>query len=148
MAYWDTSALVKVYIDEPDSRRYREILQTGNQELHTSTLSLAELYKTFWAKSINGALVSRGPDVLIQRISEAAQRGDIRLIPYDRALLPQFQAVTATCYSQPRPLRLRSADGIHLASARLAAAIDLVCADKRMRAAAAILGFHLLPETI
>jgi predicted nucleic acid-binding protein len=148
MAYWDTSALVKLYVDESDSPRYRQILQGSNEQLQTSMLTLAELYKAFWAKSANGALSSEGPDALMQKISESVERGRIRLVAYDRQLLAQFQTTIASCYSRPKPLRLRSADGIHLASARSAAAVELVCADKRMRAAAVLLGFRLLPPNL
>lgn len=148
MAYWDTSALVKLYVSEADSRRFQQILQEGDEQIHTSILSLAELYRTFWAKSVDRGLASQGPDALMRKISEATERGRIRLVGYDRQLLVQFQGIIASCYSRQEPLRLRSADGIHLASARSVAAVDLVCADKRMRAAAGILGFSLIPARL
>jgi hypothetical protein len=81
-------------------------------------------------------------------ISGAVENGRMRLISYDRQLLGHFRAIITTCYSRPQPLRLRSAHGIHLASARSVAAVELVCADKRMRAAAKSLGFRLLPRTL
>lgn len=147
MAYWDTSALVKLYVDEPDSLRYRETLRANQEQLQTSMLTLAELYNTFWAKVAGGTLSREGPDALIQKIWEAVQIGRIRLVPYDRQLIASFQTIIATCYTRPEPLRLRSADGIHLASARSIAALELVCADHRMRVAAELLGFRLLPVT-
>lgn len=148
MAYWDTSALVKLYVDEPDSRRYWQILRQSLDPLHTSILTLAELYKVFWAKKVDHGLSSQGPDVLIQEILGAVERGHIRLISCDRQLLIQLHPIISNCYSRPRPIRLRSADGIHLASARSVAAAELVCADKRMRTAAESLGFTLLPATL
>jgi predicted nucleic acid-binding protein len=148
MAYWDTSALVKLYVEEPDSQRYRQILRQSFDPPHTSILTLTELYKVFWAKKVDHGLSSQGPDALIQEISEAVERGHIRLISCDRQLLIQFHPIISNCYSRPRPMRLRSADGIHLASARSVAAAELVCADKRMRAAAESLGFTLLPATL
>jgi predicted nucleic acid-binding protein len=148
MAYWDTSALAKLYVDEPDSPRYRQILRESLEPLQTSILSLAELYKVFWSKALAHGLSYEGPDVLIQMISEAVENGRMRLISYDRQLLGHFRALIATSYFRPQPLRLRSADGIHLASARSVAAAELVCADKRMRAAAESLGFRLLPRTL
>jgi predicted nucleic acid-binding protein len=148
MAYWDTSALVKLYVDEPDSLRYRQILRQSFEPLHTSMLTLAELYKVLWAKSVDGGLSSEGPDTLIQKIFEVVEKGHIHLVTYDRKLLVHFQPIIANCYSRSKPLRLRSADGVHLASARSIAAAELVCADKRMRAAAESLGFRLLPRTL
>jgi predicted nucleic acid-binding protein len=148
MAYWDTSALAKLYIHEPDSPRYGQILRESLEPLQTSILSLAELYKVFWSKALAHGLSYEGPDVLVQMISEAVEKGRLHLISYDRHLLGHFGPIIATCYSRPHPLRLRSADGIHLASARSVAAAEVVCADQRMRAAAESLGFSLLPRTI
>ena len=148
MAYWDTSALVKLYVDEPDSTQYRQILRESLEPPHTSVLSLAELYRVFWSKAVSHGLSYDGPDALVQTISEAVEQGRMRLINYDRQLLGHFRPVIAICYSRPQPLRLRSADGIHLASARCVAAAEVVCADKRMREAAESLGFRLLPRRI
>lgn len=148
MAYWDTSALVKLYVDEPDSSRYRQILRQRLEPVHTSMLTLAELYKTFWSKSLVGGLAPDGPEGLMKKIADAIERGHIHLVSYDRQLLVHFHPVIANCYSRTKPLRLRSADGIHLASARSIAAAELVCADKRMRAAAEALGFGLLPRRL
>ena len=148
MAYWDTSALVKLYVDESDSLRYRQILSESNEDVHTSILTLAELYKTFWEKSVDRVLSAAGPDALMQRISEEAEMGRIQFVACDRQLLVHFHKVIGNCYSRPEPVRIRSADGIHLASARSISAGEIVCADKRMRAAAGLLGFGLLPPTL
>lgn len=80
MAYWDTSALVKLYVDEPDSPQYRQILRESLEPLHTSILSLAELYKVFWSKAVAHGLSHGGPDALLQMISEAVEKGHMRLI--------------------------------------------------------------------
>jgi predicted nucleic acid-binding protein len=148
MAYWDTSALVKLYVSEADSPRYRQILRESAEALHTSILTLTELYKAFWSKSLARGLSSEAADALIQEISEAVDKERIRLVSCDQQLLVHVQPVIAHCYSRRKPLRLRSADGIHLASARSIAATELVCADKQMRAAAEFLGFALLPSTL
>jgi predicted nucleic acid-binding protein len=148
MAYWDTSALVKLYVDESDSARYEQILKESVDELHTSIVTLAELYRALWAKSLDRGLSSIAPDALMEKITESAEIGRIRFVSYDPHLLVHFRKVIGNCYSRPEPVRLRSADGIHLASARSVAAVEIVCADKRMRAAASILGFGLLPPTL
>ena len=148
MAYWDTSALVKLYVDEPDSPRYRQILRQSFEPLHTSILTLAEASKVFWAKLADRGLAPEGPEALIRKVSEAVEKAHIRLIACDRQLLIHFHPIIANCYSRPKPLRLRSADGIHLACARSVAAAEIVCADRRMRAAAESLGFSLLPATL
>ncbi len=87
MAYWDTSALAKLYIHEPDSPRYGQILRESLEPLQTSILSLAEIYKVFWSKALAHGLSYEGPDVLVQMISEAVEKGRLHLISYDRHLL-------------------------------------------------------------
>lgn len=51
----------------------------------------------------------------------------------------------AKCYRRTPPLRIRTLDALHLASARADNQIELVAADNRMRDAAKLLGLALFP---
>lgn len=50
-----------------------------------------------------------------------------------------------SCYRQTPPIPLRTLDALHLASARVVGETELVATDKRVRDAAKLLGFTLLP---
>jgi len=76
--------------------------------------------------------------------SDAAS-GVLRLQPDTDDLEREFGTVLESCYSQTRPVFIRTNDALHLAAARVAGEAEFVTADGRQRAAAQLLGFKLLP---
>jgi predicted nucleic acid-binding protein len=57
----------------------------------------------------------------------------------------EFGAVLEVCFSQTLPTFIRTNDGLHLASAKVAGEREFITADMRQRAAAMLMGFTVLP---
>jgi len=50
MAFWDTSALLKLYVRERDSDRFHHLIQTLPEKTAISQFTLAEMHRALWAK--------------------------------------------------------------------------------------------------
>ena len=145
MRYWDTSVLAKLYLTEADSDYYRSIIAQPGEVIYTSTLSGQELWKTLSAKRADGLIQPGGERALYEKFIEQIVAGLIVLAPLGAEVERQFQSVIQTCYNLPTPIRVRTLDALHLASAQVMAAREIVCADTRMRTAAMALGIPVYP---
>lgn len=132
----DASAVVKRYADEPGSELARE-----HAEAIVSALSQVEVTSALWRKHRLGELevVEVAASVQALRMEWAA----LTVVPVGNEVLGRAARVVAR-----HPLR--AGDAIQLASAVLAREADpecdtMLCFDDRLRDAAAIEGFALLP---
>ncbi|MHB1510701.1 MAG: type II toxin-antitoxin system VapC family toxin [Acidimicrobiales bacterium] len=119
--YLDSSAIVKLAVEEPESKLLRSYLR-GRKPLVSSALARTEVLRALLLEG--GAAVARGSDVL-RRIDLI--RINDRVLSAAGVLLPPG---------------LRSLDAIHLASAQLLGSDlgQLVTYDQRMLAGARELG--------
>jgi len=128
--YADTSALVKLVRDEPESGALRSYL--SDADLVCCDLALTEL-----PRAIQRA-AALSPDLLpvASLLSRAEELLDsLALIPLDRDLL-----VAAGSLDEPA---LRALDAIHVAAASLVAPLDgFVSYDERQAAAARLAGLR------
>jgi predicted nucleic acid-binding protein len=127
--YADSSALVKLIADEPESRALRRFVRDA--DLVTCDLVITEL-----PRAIRRA-VARNPklpgDVLLRRIDDLLD--SIGLLPLDRGLL-----LAAGALAEPA---LRSLDAIHVAAAISVFPHDgVVSYDERQSAAARLAGIR------
>lgn len=138
MRYFDTSALVKQYLQEAGSKIVLELLRTG-EKVYTASLTYAETHAAFGRRTREGRLnrdTSR----------RLALRFDKDWESYDVVILSEtvLRLARQLLYRHP----LRSADAIHLASALLLARTSptprwaFVCADSRLCEAAEAQGFE------
>ena len=67
------------------------------------------------------------------------------LVPDSVVVLSEFEQVVERCCANTPPIFIRTLDALHIASARAVGETEIVAADKRMRAAAVLLGFQLFP---
>ena len=137
-AYFDTSALVKRYIDEAGRREVLQLLR--RHDCVTSVLMPVELRSALRRRVSEGALdAARVPEIL-KRV--AADRAYWTLVEIASDVLASAETLVAT---QP----LRTLDAIHVASAQLVAArlsapeLQFVSADTRQTEAAAALGMTI-----
>jgi predicted nucleic acid-binding protein len=136
--YFDTSALVKQYLQEAGSKTVLELLKTGDK-VYTASLTYAETHAAFSRRTREGRLTRETTRRLALRFDRDWESYDIVLMSDDVLTLAR-----QLLYRHP----LRSADAIQLASALLLARTAptdrwaFVCADRRLCDAAEAEGFH------
>ena len=134
-AYFDTSALVKRYVNEPGRREVLQLLR--RHELVTSAILPVEVRSAVRRRASEGTLdAARVPEVLRRM---ATDRAYWTLVDVGREVLAAAEALIAT-----HPLR--TLDAIHVASAQLFRSrvmmpeFIFVSADERQAAAAGAVG--------
>jgi predicted nucleic acid-binding protein len=136
--YFDTSALVKQYLQEAGSKTVLELLKTGDK-VYTASLTYAETHAAFSRRTREGRLTRETTRKLAQRFDKDWESYDIVIMSDDVLRLARH-----ILYGYP----LRSADAIHLASALLLARTtpadrwSFICADGRLCDAAEAEGFQ------
>jgi uncharacterized protein len=136
--YYDTSALVKQYLQEAGSKLVLELLKSG-EKVYTASLTYAEGHAAFSRRTREGRLTRQTARRLALRFDKDWESYDV-VIPGKDVLRLARQML----YRHP----LRSTDAIHLASALLLARTSptarwsFVCADGRLCDAAKAEGFQ------
>jgi predicted nucleic acid-binding protein len=146
MAFWDTSALVKLYVRERDSDRFREMVRTSASVPLISQLSLSEMHRALWAKEFARAIPENRAEPTFRKFRCDIEARSIEIIPFGRDVQDEFDRIVPLCYRAMPVVPLRALDGLLLASALMARTRELVSTDSRMRAAGALLRLRVLPE--
>ena len=127
--YADSSALVKLVFDEPESAALRAFV--AGADLVSCDLALTEVPRAIRRAAANEPLLS--PDVALSRAGELLDA--IGLLPLDRPVL-----VAAGAIGEPA---LRALDAIHIAAALDLSPIDaFVSYDERQAAVARLAGLR------
>lgn len=145
MSYWDTSTLVKLYANEPDSAVFENHALNVSAKAVTSRIALYEARATFQRKEAEGILQTGCAHQLYNQLAQDVAAGEVRLVELGADVEREYGQVLAACYRHTPPIPLRTLDALHLASARVAGETELVATDKRLRTAAKLLGFSLFP---
>jgi predicted nucleic acid-binding protein len=132
---FDTSAFIKLLVEEPGSAECREIYTAASQ-IAASRLLLAETESALQRRFREGGLTS--PQLLETQKSAHRLIASFYLLSVD-AVLPLSQRLLQT--SGP----LRTLDAIHIATAQTLAA-PLVAFDRQLKAAAERCGQAVLPN--
>jgi predicted nucleic acid-binding protein len=129
--YADTSALVKLVREEPESKALRAFL--ADADLVSSDLILTELPRAVWRAVADDRSLPR--ELLVERAGAVVEA--IGLRPVDRPLL-----AAAGALGEPA---LRALDAIHVASALDLHPVDaFVTYDERQAAAARLAGMRTM----
>jgi predicted nucleic acid-binding protein len=145
MDYWDSSALAKLYVPEPDSVRFVLQLSVGGSFM-TSELARWELFRVLARKEKEGALPAGATGRTFAAFLSAAGLGEIVLRTMDDSVEARFRSLVLELIRRPQPVLIRTFDGIHLATASLWKATTFVASDHGLRRAAAAAGFALFPS--
>ena len=144
MSYWDTSALSKLYLPEPDSAVFAQRAAV-DPAIVTTKLALYEMRRVAFRKESEGFIQAGTAESVLAQVNQDVTTGQIRAVEMDARVEAEFNVTIATCYRRTPPLPIRTLDALHLASARADNQIEVVAADKRMRDAAKLLGLSLFP---
>lgn len=133
--YLDTSVLVKRYVAEPDSDEVDDVVVGFT--LVSSELAVAELWSALLAKERAGAIDSHVRETAWGAFLSDVDEGVLRLIPLDGLVIREANAVMLRVHPE---VPLRTLDAVHLASFAAVITGPLFTRDKRMLAAARLLG--------
>lgn len=134
--YLDTSVLVKRYVAEPDSDQVDEVVVGFT--LVSSELALGEVWSALLAKERNKALTPAARELAWNAFLGDIDEGVLRLIPLDGVMIREANEIMLRVHPQ---VPLRTLDAIHLATYGSVITGPLFTKDKRMLAAAKLLGF-------
>jgi predicted nucleic acid-binding protein len=144
MHYWDTSALVKLYVSEPDSPLFAAH-SNSTGALLCCELARWELFRVLVRKEAQGMISSGATHIVYSKFLSDISAGEIKLIAMDQNLELRFQQVVSRLHSLNPPLMVRTFDGIHVATADLHSATEFVATDANLRKCAAEIGLKLFP---
>lgn len=144
MSYWDSSALVKLYVQELDSVDFRALAAKASR-VTTGSLTRHEVRTVLRRREAEGVLPSGEAAELYSELNADIAAADIVLQPETVDIEREFGVVLDKCFSQTPPIFIRTNDALHLASAKVAGELEFITGDVRQRAAALLMGFTVLP---
>ena len=145
MSYWDTSSLAKLFVAESDSPVFRGCAAERFGEMKTLEFTRLELWSVLRRKEAEEILQHGEAKKLLGDFDEGVNGGSYLLIRDSAVLRLEFEEVIDRCLAQQPPVFIRTLDALHLAAATVAGEKEFVATDRRLRTAAALLGFVLFP---
>jgi len=139
--YVDTSALLKLYFREPQSKATNDLLQ-GRSDVVISQLAVTEMVSALARRCREGALAFEEAADVQQAVLLHIEKGIFRCIDVQ----PETHRDAERLLLETRTVPLRAADALHLALAQGARVKSLVTFDHRTAEASRIVGFDTLPR--
>jgi predicted nucleic acid-binding protein len=143
--YWDTSALLKLYVPEDDSGYFLDLVVASDQPIVSSAIAAVELLCAVYRKESVGDLKSGGALAAYRRFLGDCRTGRIVLVPYGDQVSTAAEGIVRLAFRRAQPVMVRSLDAIHVASAVTARARVMVATDARLRRVAAMARLKLAP---
>ena len=138
--YCDTSALLKLYLPEPGSDEFNQVVE-GRDDVLVPDLAVTEITSALARRLHQGSLaretVRRLQNAILARVDE----GVYHRVELTRDVHRQAEHLLVTLAETP----LRAADALHLALATSARARSLASFDARLTAAARAVGLAVYP---
>lgn len=136
--YLDTSVFVKLYTHEPDSAECERV--AAGHRLISSELLYAELWAALLAKERGGKLTPEARQRVWERFEGHLLDEFVELLDLNGSLVREAAEMMAKVHPQ---VPLRTLDALHLATCASLGADPLFTNDRRMIAAARMLGLPL-----
>ena len=137
--YLDTSALVKIYVPEPESASLDRSL-AGRRDLLVSDLALTEVASAIARRQREGALPDSVGARIYRRLLSDVEEGLFLRLSADQQTHRDAERVLMTSR-----VALRTLDALHLSLAIQGLAAAVATFDRRMADAAVTLGLAVVP---
>jgi predicted nucleic acid-binding protein len=138
--YCDTSALLKLYLPEPGSEEFNEVLE-GRDDVLVSDLAVTEIVSAVARRLQQGSLTPETARRLQHAILGRLDEGVYHRVELTRDVHRRAEQFLLTL----RSISLRAADALHLALATSARAASLATFDARLADAARAGGLAVYP---
>lgn len=145
MDYWDTSALVKLYVPEPDSAYFLNLIAQSGGPVASSAIAGAEVLCAVYRKEAAGDLKAGGARASFRRFLADCRAGRIVQVPFGDDVTAAAEGIVQMALLSPRPIMMRALDAIHVASAMVIRASVVITTDVRMREAAILAKLQVSP---
>lgn len=145
MDYWDTSALLKLYLEEADSPALWRLLLASKEAVATSTIATIEVLCVLQRKERDGELRSGGAAALYGQFRRDTERGQVALLSLTQDVHVHAEHALSALTKKKPALLLRSLDLVHVATALTAKSRLIVATDGRLRDAAKAIGLQVAP---
>ena len=144
MHYWDTSTLAKLYVNEPDSSQFANHLATTGV-ITSSELARWELFRVLARKEAGTLIPAGAREAIFSKFEADVTSGRVNLLSMTEAVEDRFRKMVVRLHRLSPPLIVRTLDGIHIATADLHGADELVATDSNMRKCAIAVGLKIYP---
>lgn len=138
MIYWDTSVILKLYVEEEDSAHWQASALLQSLPLRSSALLKGELAHALKQKEQRGEIIAGAAKALFAIFSEDLAAGRFVLIPVGEDVLASAAGLAL------EGVALRTLDGLHLATAVVSQCRQMATTDTRLAEAARRKGFTVL----
>ena len=119
MSYWDSSALIKLYVQELDSAEFRALAAKASR-VATGSLTRHEVRTVLRRREAEDVLLSGEAAALYGELNADIAATDIVIQSETADVEQEFGVVLDKCFSQTPPTFIRTNDALHLASAKVA----------------------------
>ncbi len=141
-AYWDTSCILALYVQEPISSQAARLVAAEDAALISSVILEYEMTFALFAKEAKGEIRAGGAKAVLAKFQSDLHRGRFLLAPLGQDIKTRGKDVAASALQAEPPVFLRTLDGIHIATALQLDSREMITADKRMAEAATLLGIR------
>ena len=131
MMYFDTSYIVRLYLEDPGWHEVRELAATDH--VACCLLGHAEVLATFHRKFREGGLNHRDMRAVVEEFERESEAGAFQWLPFSEAVVDRVRRAYA---SLGKNASLRAADAVHLACAADSGFTEIYSNDRHLLSAA------------
>ena len=107
MSYWDTSALAKLYVVEPDSTVFQQHAARRGSKRSTARVAFWEMRRVALNREAGAGLKRGWAEQIWLKLDEDIRSGRLTVVEPSAATTEEFDRVMTGCYRRTPPLFLQ-----------------------------------------